>query len=89
MSWYAEIDREFDEKGELRKKLKDLDLQYHRLAAANASNIVKAHNIFRCLRHIEFMAEKCPTCGAVRDEDGILAHKKDCYLANTLEYVND
>ena len=73
----------------LRKEIKRLEKEYHILAAANASNIVKAHNVFRCLKHIEIMAKVCPQCGAVRDEDGILAHKRKCYLADTLENAND
>lgn len=89
MSWYTELDREYDIMVTLRKEIKRLEKEYHMLAAANASNIVKAHNVFRCLRHIEHAAMKCPTCGAKRDEDGILAHTMKCYLAHTLENAND
>ena len=73
----------------LRKEIKRLEKEYHILAAANASNIVKAQYVFRCLKHVEVSAVKCPTCGAERDKDGILAHHKKCYLADTLEYAND
>ncbi len=89
MNGLNEIDTEYDETLELRRKLQDAETELNDLYLANANNIRKAHYVFRCLRHIEVMAEICPTCGAKRDKDGILAHKKICYLANTLEHAND
>ena len=89
MSWLDELDKELDDAIWCRNKIEQLETDYHRLAAANASNIVKAQNVFRCLHHIEIISVVCPQCSAKRDEDGILAHTKDCYLANTLEGAND
>lgn len=91
MSWFwlDQLDKEFEDVREYRRKIEQLEDDYHRLAAANASNIVKAQNVFRCLKHIEFMVIKCPTCGAKRDDDGILAHRKKCYLCDTLRNAND
>lgn len=71
------------------KTIAGLEHEYHVLAAANASNIVKAHNVFRMLYQVENTVMECPMCGAKRDEDGILAHRRKCQLADTLENAND
>ena len=84
MNGLNEIDTEYDETLELRRKLQDAETELNDLYLASANNIRKAQYVFRCLRHVEFMVQKCPTCGAKRDEDGIIVHKKICYLADTL-----
>jgi hypothetical protein len=89
MSWYDELDKEYDDMVNLRNRIVELEQELSELYAANSSNIIKAHNVFRCLVHIEDRVMKCPTCRAERDEDGILLHKKDCYLAHTLVHAND
>ena len=89
MSWRDEIDKDYDNMVTLRKEIKRLEKEYHTLAAANASNIVKAHNVFRMLHQVEQTVMKCPMCRNKRDEDGILAHHKKCQLADTLENAND
>ena len=71
------------------KKIAEMEIDYLQLAEAKASAAVKAQHIIDCLAHVEFMTIKCPTCGAKRDEDGILAHRKTCYLSNTLRSAND
>ena len=89
MSWHEELDREMDDAIVCRNKIEKMQYDYDVLAVANADNIRKAHRVFRCLRHIEEHTMKCPTCSAERDEDGILAHSRKCYLADTLEKAND
>ena len=87
MSFYPDL--ELDTIIELRNTIERVQFELDSLYLANADNIRKAHRVFDCLRHIEFMVMKCPTCGAKRDEDGILCHRKKCYLADTLENAND
>ena len=86
MSWFwlDQIDKELDD----ALKIKQMETEYCELAEAKASASVKAQHVLDCLIHIEFMTIKCPTCGAKRDEDGILAHRKTCYLSNTLRSAN-
>ena len=65
-------------------RIEQLENELAQIYDTGADNIRKARKVFDCLRHVEFMVQKCPICGAKRDEDGIIVHKKKCYLADTL-----
>ncbi len=91
MSWFwlDQINKEFDESDRYKDTIRKLQKELDNLYDTNADNLRKAHTVFRCLKHVEVMAVICPQCGAERDENGILVHKRKCYLADTLENAND